>query len=511
MSPSLLSTSVFFFFLFLRTTTGTQLPSDVQSNLRIISDLLTSRQEQITQPSPLETDTDVTSEEDDANRSPLSDDARTDMWRRRLELCRSWLDQMSARHPKSKPKLFARLSRGRLDRMPLSYGKRSAREDPRTRVYSKDGYARVGRERLNRMPLTYGKRQVDIRALTDLRSKLRAEFENRPEGTDVDFSGAPKLSSSETVIGHFRGEPFTRAQRDRLNRMPLTYGKRLWSGYRDLVPYSRSERGRLDRMPLTYGKRSGVTTSHDCKEGVDFEDNTGSPRDINSVDENDNTLLDGEGRVTPSAFTPDGTSHWTEDETEQAEYENEVPLTRLPRSKLQSMPFSFGKRVGRISPLQGDEHARTDDVIQALKVGDFQNIERRSRMDRMPVNFGKRSKANTPQVKRLRLDRMPMAFGKRGDSGVRDSLLSSDSSVRDSLMSSDSGVRDSLMSSDSGVRDSLMSNLEEDLGEFSAPNYKEIFISDVATKGNIRHLDTRPRGEETVTSVESNASPAVVR
>ncbi|XP_059148067.1 uncharacterized protein LOC131935596 [Physella acuta] len=339
------------------------------------------------------------------------DSAEIEEWRKRIKMYGAWLDELNAQYMKSKPKLFSRLSRGRLGRMPLAYGKRSSM------MVDSPEFQRVVRNKLNRMPLTFGKRwQNGEPYLDDIISRLITN--NGALSRQV----ISKLeNTNENLNTHLETpeEPFSRYARARLTRMPLTFGKRSFDNF------YREVRSRMNRMPLTYGKRSEIRPSDDFEENDHTSLNILAEERANNPNSDEYQMyLDNLNQQLQEPVT-------FNDRQEQDENENTLvnsmspyePLIRVRRSRLARMPAAFGKRDRTAFPTPSYNYPETTNDLTAEKL----LVETRSRMHRMPMAFGKRHRTAPVYAKRYRLDRMPMSFGKRtapdnsdtADSGIR--------------------------------------------------------------------------------------------
>lgn len=155
--------------------------------------------------------------------------------------------------------LFNRFSKGSLGRMPLTFGKRVHHEN--TEYARNQFFHREAKGRLQRMPTVFGKREssMDYQFLLQLlRSKMSSLKSQDPEVLNQKLQHLFEELLSE-------GTWLARPARSKMERMPLTFGKR------DSMPpgvinylasiHTIRTRSKLDRMPLTYGKKASETFS----------------------------------------------------------------------------------------------------------------------------------------------------------------------------------------------------------------------------------------------------------
>lgn len=172
------------------------------------------------------------------------------------------------------PTTYARDSRGSLNRMPMSFGKRAIHDKmAATNTAASENVA----DHISRRSTTVEKRDP-------YKHKMVFEMLGRKINSlkrDIEDTEHGKI---KTLLNQFleRGNSLTRLTRSKLERMPLTYGKRRHGHSGDegssSKVYRRVIRPKLERMPLTYGKRMAYpldlntySTMHPLSDGVHRE------------------------------------------------------------------------------------------------------------------------------------------------------------------------------------------------------------------------------------------------
>nr|KAI8738851.1 hypothetical protein BgiMline_024584 [Biomphalaria glabrata] len=373
--------------------------------------------------------------------SDVLDAAELERLRTQLRKISDWMDQMSSNSAKGQPKLFERLSRGILDRMPLSYGKRvSGFENKFGKEYGPE-FLRTAKESLTKVVAATGNKcdTETTGSIGTLKTFLDTLLPQRNFAKEV----KDKTLNSDPENNRNPSDPI--GKRDRLNRMPLSYGKRNWESFFSSMP--RQSRGRLERMPLTYGKRSGELFQVDC-----LKENSNAPLDFSVQSDTEGNIII---RCRPQSsfdssynkediFTTNtdflDTDDWMDKKSQKGTsvLDTWTPLVRVRRSRLDGMPFAYGKRYTGMNPTHlnpnSDPSFQREPSVERFRPtgleADAITVQQRSRMNRMPLTYGKRSFSLLDLAnKRGRLDRMPLNFGKRNNLSPQYIPFDSDSNL----------------------------------------------------------------------------------
>ncbi|KAH9502861.1 hypothetical protein Btru_074649 [Bulinus truncatus] len=353
----------------------------------------------------LEEDEDMDSGGGESKKSnDFQNSARMDLWKRLSD----WMDRVSENYARGQPKLFERLSRGRLDRMPLSYGKRSAEDI--LPFQNSEVKLRNIRERLSRPPVYPGKTSSNTKEVpADKTSDIFLEpylkkVADLPQSYKDEIL---KTDPTTSVYGFSDPTGGGIEKRDRLNRMPISFGKRNWDDFFNAIQYNRIPRGRFDRMPLTFGKRGDKRNMFiNC-----LKEKSSSPFAF-ALEGEDVFLRCSETKVEEETLSPAlnerSMNHddWSRTTTLALD-DGWAPLVRVRRSRLGRMPVSFGKRTDA-HPWQGID----DDVMHGSTSSDQVKVHGRSSL---PFTYGKRLDSTDHlgrYSKRNWIDRMPLNFGK---------------------------------------------------------------------------------------------------
>ncbi|KAK0040226.1 hypothetical protein Bpfe_030354 [Biomphalaria pfeifferi] len=346
--------------------------------------------------------------------SDVLDAAELERLRTQLRKISDWMEQMSSNSAKGQPKLFERLSRGILDRMPLSYGKRDS------------GFE-------NKFGKEYGPEL--LRTAKESLTKVSAATVNKCDTENTGSIGTLK-TFLDTLLPQ---RNFAKEVKDKTlnsdpenNRVPSDLiGKRNWESVFSSMP--RQSRGRLERMPLTYGKRSSELFQVGC-----LKENSNTPLDFAIQSDTEGNIFikchpqssfdssyNKEDIFTTNADFLD-TDDWMDKKSQKGTsvLDTWTPLVRVRRSRLERMPFAYRKRYAGMNPTHinpnSDPSFEREPSFQrfrptGLEAGDI-TVRQRSRMNRMPLTYGKRSFSLLDLAnKRGRLDRMPLNFGKRNN------------------------------------------------------------------------------------------------
>lgn len=326
---------------------------------------------------------------------------------------------------------FPRISRGRLGRMPITYGKRKAeeRESQWSNSLQKESKFNIfARSPMDRMPLSFGKRfKVDKALLRD-----------RDEGNTIfDYLGQRKRFLKNRMQKSFwkgsqseSGDELNTEKRkvyarSPMSRMPLNFGKRSREKPHGNY-FNVFARGRMDRMPISFGKRM-----------------------------TNDTKINGIIRIIANSLK----NRMRSDENNELDKNHsDAMLNIYARSSMDRMPISFGKRLqdkhnsmvnanihNSFSSLASKENQDNNFIkpMQWNKWAKRFQRKRKDRLHRMPITFGKRKfdlnavkrrpptakiiqdndelakelvrghYSKFPRTRRAILSRMPLTFGKR--------------------------------------------------------------------------------------------------
>ncbi|RUS74697.1 hypothetical protein EGW08_017527 [Elysia chlorotica] len=339
---------------------------------------------------------------------------------------------------------FLRNTRGRLERMPLTFGKRTPEVDNAVApLHKSETFTVSARNMLDRMPNYYGKRK---RSFPSPRLSPSAQVD--PLSTEDGRLG-DMANFVSGVRGHYKpleevnegqGAEMAESKRwSRMDRMPLTYGKR---GYTEDSPshialelgfprlfhpailnqfgnsFRRMRRGQVETEKLRSLLPEVLRAAHAQKDGESA-----------ALKESEEQFAQG---------TPQGQGH------------SIFPLQMLRTNGLKrsakddvvyvDLPYLMHQLREQKSKMSPEEYklfqANAQSVLQRYLLFDTPlTRSSRSRLGRMPLTYGKRSHpgpaANDnknrfaagrfpaqswvmlPPTRRSRMDRMPLSFGKR--------------------------------------------------------------------------------------------------
>ncbi|PVD38205.1 hypothetical protein C0Q70_00816 [Pomacea canaliculata] len=210
----------------------------------------------------------------------------------------------------------------RLDRMPLNFGKRDSNL-ANSEATSAFGSKRLAK--LNRMPLSFGKKSALFPNLNDNLASRETE----------DFQQATSWAKRSPLLAGEDLFPTVGKRWARLDRMPLTFGKRLpWAASSGVSRPSSEEEQEVDGTEDTLDETKSVLDrlpAFDEKPREDFDLWPGTCCQ-DQVDKRRAALLD---RM-PLSF---GKRTW------ELAIDDDDDLTLTRRGVLNRMPLSFGKRA----------------------------------------------------------------------------------------------------------------------------------------------------------------------
>ncbi|BFZ22092.1 hypothetical protein BsWGS_25131 [Bradybaena similaris] len=149
------------------------------------------------------------------------------------------------------PNIHTRISRGSLNRMPMSFGKRA--------IQGNMGPTNAAATEVEAGHISGGSRIFEKR--DPHKHKMMFQMLGRKLNSLKRDTEDSTHGEIKTLLNQFleRGNSLTRLTRSKLERMPITYGKRRRGLSGDVgnssKVYRRVIRPKLGRMPLTYGKR----------------------------------------------------------------------------------------------------------------------------------------------------------------------------------------------------------------------------------------------------------------
>ncbi|GFR70676.1 hypothetical protein ElyMa_000334300 [Elysia marginata] len=364
---------------------------------------------------------------------------------------------------------FPRTARGRLERMPLTYGKRVVKV-PMTRPMGiQDTFSVTARHMLDRMPNYYGKRKrsLSVKPIGKLIHEIGMEDglaggeESKARDNNALFSMKDSSPVSEKVKeDQERPDDVKERKRwSRMDRMPLTYGKRL--GYSSNTgqpigpPYPASGFPRLYHPANSKESYAKVSRRLLHLAHPSTPSNVDNPDD-QEVHEHLESLfpsLIGKTRFesSPNRVMRGNAAHKTYKEIQNASTIyglKRIRTTALKRGKAGiayiDIPYLMHQLREQKSKMEPEEYnqfkAQAQSILKRYLLVDAPlTRSSRSRLGRMPLTYGKRSEVGSAYARnrrfglgsqvghrepiiiaglnrRSRIDRMPLSYGKRSDS-----------------------------------------------------------------------------------------------
>ena len=323
---------------------------------------------------------------------------------------------------------FPRASRGRLERMPLTFGKRVPEDDGVSGdLHNRNLFKLNVRGMLDRMPNYYGKRKRGQNAIVDRLEnsglnglKLLRLLRSGSKNTYTTLNN-PSKSEAQRIL-----EILAKKRDSRMDRMPLTYGKR---------SMEQSIGDHYSGRPISVLTSPKLGSTHKGLSNMTYGQIDGKQLEVfmSGLDSMPNHHI-----ITPRKVLLEKIM------AERLPEEMKKALIFAKRGNAEvvyvDLPFLLRQLEEQKSKMGPDDYSRFKANAEAL-LSNYLLVDApltrrsRSRLGRMPLTYGKRSSSGMlipPLSRRSRMDRMPLSFGKRSDS-KRYLSPSRETSVKDKL------------------------------------------------------------------------------